>query len=141
MDPHLTDAPPCPLTGAYYWVPIPLRSLTWRVLACHELGFSKDQSHYDIWPKVLTHLAGLWGRDPKVLRRHLVRHCYGLPRGRVTHPKKTFLILHGNDSPTSDWKEIVIRRFGLLGRPVRLLFDEHGRGWSVVSRRSRRRST
>ena len=77
------------------------------------------------WPKVVNHLAGLWARDPMVLRRHLDKHCYGFPRGRVTRPGKTLLILHGNDSPISDWKPQVIRRFNLQGRRIRTLFDEH----------------
>jgi len=126
MAPHPAEVPPCPLTGAYYWVPIPpLRSLTWRILACHDLGFDEDQSHYDQWPKVVAHLAGLWGRDPKVFRRYLGKHCYGLPRGRVTNPDKVYLILHGKDSPVADWKERVIQRFNLRNQRVRLLFDEH----------------
>jgi hypothetical protein len=88
MDHQLTDAPQCPLTGAYYWVPIPpLLSLTWRVLTCQDLEFDEDQSHYDMWPKCVSYLAELWGRDPKVLRRHLVKQCYELPRGRVTKPE------------------------------------------------------
>ncbi len=33
-----------PLTGAYHWVPVPpLRSLTWRVLTCHDVGFDEDE--------------------------------------------------------------------------------------------------
>lgn len=121
-----TDALAGPLTGAYYWVPFPpVSSLTWRILTYHELGFGEDISHYEIWPKVVTQLAGIWRRDPKVLRRHLGKHCYGLPRGRVTHPEKTYLILHGNDSPIPDWKARVIRRFNMQGLLVKPLFDEH----------------
>ncbi len=120
------DLRSCPLAGGFYWVPIPRPgSFQWDLLSCHDLGCNEDESHYDFWPKVLTHLAGLWGRDPKVLRRHLVKHCYGFPRGRVTHPEKIFLILHGKDSPVSDWKARVIRRFDLQRQRVKLLFDEH----------------
>jgi hypothetical protein len=120
------DSHSCPLAGGYYWIPSPrLRSFDWDLLSCHDLACDEDQSHYDIWPKVLSHLAELWGRDPKVLRRHLIKHCYGLPRGRVTHPEKTFLLLHGDDSPVSDWKPRVIRRFDLQGQRIRTLFDEH----------------
>ena len=120
------DSNPLPLTGGYYWLPTPsLRSFQWRVVTCHDMGFDEDVSHFDIWPKVVTDFARLWGRDPKVLRRRLDKHCYGFPRGRVTRPEKTLLILHGNDSPISDWKQQVILRFNLHGKRIRVLFDEH----------------
>jgi hypothetical protein len=60
------------------------------------------------------------------MRRRLGKHCYGLPRGRVTRPEKNvYLILHGDDSPIPDWTEAVVRDFHLQGRRVRPLFDEH----------------
>ena len=127
-DPHLTDSPAIPSTGAYYWLPIPpLRSLTWRVLTCHDLGLDADTSHLECWPGVVPHLAAIWGRDPKAIQRRLGRHCYGIPRGRVTPPERTYLILHGADSPIPGWVEAVVRAFGLNGRRVRPLLDEHER--------------
>jgi hypothetical protein len=126
MDHHPNETPPCPRTGAYYWVPIPpVRSLSWRVLTCHELGFDEESSHLEIWPSVIPHLAAIWGRDPKAMKRRLGKNCYGLPRGRVTRPEKVYLILHGDDSPIPDWTEAVIRGFNLQGRRVKPLFDEH----------------
>jgi hypothetical protein len=121
-----SDGSPNPLTGAYYWVPIlPLRSLGWRVLTCHDVGEDDDQSHFEIWPRVITHLSEIWGRDPKAMKRHMEKHCYGLPRGRVTHPVSVYLILHGDDSPIPDWTEAVVQAFGLHGRRFKPLFDEH----------------
>jgi hypothetical protein len=125
LNPHI---PSHPLIGAYYWVPIPpLRSLNWRVLTCHDLGFDEDHSHFELWPAVIPHLATIWDRDPKAMKRRLGRHCYGLPRGRVTRPEKTYLILHGDDSPIPepDWTEAVVRAFRLHGRRVKPLLDEH----------------
>jgi hypothetical protein len=51
----------------------------------------------------------------------------GLPRGRVTRPDKTYLILHGEDSPDfpAGWEKLVIEAFGLSGRNVKSVFDEH----------------
>jgi hypothetical protein len=127
MDRHPTETPPHPRIGAYYWLPIPpIRSLGWRVLTCHDLGFDEDHGHPKIWPAVIPHLAVIWGRDPRAMRRRLGKHCYGLPRGRVTRPeKKAYLILHGDDSPIDDWTDAVIRSFNLRGRSVKPLFDEH----------------
>jgi hypothetical protein len=120
------EAHPRPLTGAYFWVPIPpLRSLTWRLLTCHDLGLDEDRSHMEIWPIVIPHLAAIWGRERKAMKRRLGRHCYGLPRGRVTHPDKVYLILHGEDSPIPDWTDAVIRGFNLQGRRVKSLLDDH----------------
>ena len=126
MDHHPTGALPRPRTGAYYWIPIPpLRSPTWRVLGCHDLGFDEDLSHFDLWPAVIPHLATMWGRDPEAMKRRLGRHCYGLPRGRVTRPDKVFLILHGDDSPLQSWTEAVVQAFRLQGRRTKALLDVH----------------
>lgn len=128
MDHHPNETSPRPRTGAYYWLPIPpLRSLTWRVLSCHDLGFDDDRSHFELWPAVIPHLATIWGRDPKAMKRRLGRHCYGLPRGRVTRPEKGYLILHGADCPipSPDWTKMVADAFGLQGSRIKPLFDEH----------------
>jgi hypothetical protein len=120
------EPPPRPLTGAYYWVPIPpLRSLGWRVLSCHDLGFDEESSHLEIWPSVIPHLATVWRRDPRAMKRRLGRHCYGLPRGRVTCPEAVYQLLHGDDYPIPDWTGPVSDAFGLHGCRVRPLFDEH----------------
>jgi hypothetical protein len=115
-----------PLTGAYYWVPIPpLRSPTWSVVTCHDLGYDEDRGHTTVWPKVILRLAAIWGRDPRAMRRRLGRHSYGLFRGRVTRVKKVYWIYHGNDSPIPEWTEAVAQAFNPQGRCVKLAFDEH----------------
>jgi hypothetical protein len=48
-----------------------------------------------------------------------------LPRGRVTHPDKVYLILHGDDSPIPDWSEALMGGFSLQGRRVKSLLDDH----------------
>ena len=60
---------------------------------------------------MIPHLAAIWGREPSAMKRRLGRHCYGLPRGRVTHRDKVCLILHGDRSPIPDWTEALIRGF------------------------------
>ena len=90
-------------------------------------GEDDDQSHFEIWPRVITHLSEIWERDPKAMKRHLEKHCYGLPRGRVTLPVSVYLILHGDDSPIPDWKEPVMQKFNILRHRVKPLFDEHER--------------
>ena len=70
-------------------------------------------------------LAAAWGKDAQVLKRRLALSYTGLPRGRVTRPDKTFLVLHGKDSPVQGWEEMVIASFRLSGRKVKFIFDEH----------------
>jgi hypothetical protein len=64
------------------------------------------------------------------LRRRLARHCYGLPRGRITRPRGRFLLLHGADAPVADWLGRVVRRFRLDRRSLKLLSDEHEQTFS-----------
>jgi hypothetical protein len=94
-------------------------------MTCHDLGRPPDTGHVDLWPKVLDHLAAAWGRDGKTLRRRLGIQYTGLPRGRVTRPGKTSLILHGEDAPITGWEELVAGRFRLSRRTFKVLFDEH----------------
>lgn len=121
---------PLPLDGAFYWLPAPNTngSISWGLLTCHDLRLWDGVSHREMWPHVLHHLAGLWGKAPVPFRRRLVDHYYALPRGRVTRPEGNYLILHGNDAPpVPAWREIVVNRFQLHGLPVRAPWDEHER--------------
>lgn len=124
----MSDPRPRPLVGGYYWFPTPMGSgLAWAVLTCHDLGFDAEVGHVDLWPAVVERLATAWGRDAGTLRRRLIDRYTDLPRGRVTRPGRTFLILHGDDAPVADWREGLIAGFHLGGRPHRFLFDEHER--------------
>jgi hypothetical protein len=116
------------LTGGFYWFPTPaIDSVIWQVLTCHELGCDADVGHVDLWTLVIDRLATAWRRDERLLRKHLKNHYTGLPRGRVTQQKSRFMIFHGNDAPVSDWVPMVVRKFDLNRRSVRVLFDEHER--------------
>ncbi len=118
-----------PLTGAYYWVPRPSGAeIDWDLLTCHDLGIWDGVSHREAWPYVLEHLAVLWGRDARGLKRRLKDHYTGLPRGRVTHPKAGFFIFHGKDAPSvPDWLDQVQSWFHLTDMNSRAIFDEHER--------------
>jgi hypothetical protein len=70
-------------------------------------------------------LAEAWGKDVQILKRRLTLSYTGLPRGRVTRPDKTFLVLHGKDSPVEGFEEMVVASFRLSGRKVKFIFDEH----------------
>ena len=122
------DCSPGEMTGGYYWLPAPGHpTICWDVVTCHQLGFDSEVGHVEMWTAVTDRLASAWHKDAAVLRR-LLRNCaYGLPRGRVTRPGKRFLILHGEDSPCTDWLERVILSFHLDRRSVKSLFDEHER--------------
>jgi hypothetical protein len=52
-----------------------------------------------------------------------------LPRGRVTHPDKVYLILHGDDSPIPDWSEALMGGFTSKA-------DASSRSWTTTSRLS-----
>jgi hypothetical protein len=116
------------LTGGYYWFPTPpICSLIWQVLTCHELGCDAEVGHVDLWPLVIDRLATAWPREGRLIQKSLKNNYTGLPRGRVTEVKNKFMIFHGNDSPVPDWVPMVVRKFDLNRRSVRVLFDEHER--------------
>jgi len=133
--PQGTESSPIPdqrrgkkrLTGGYYWFPAPSPDgITWSVVTCHDLGSDPDAGHdADLWPRLMVRLASAWGKDAQVLKRRLAQSYTGLPRGRVTHPDKTYLVFHGKDSPIPMWEELVIESFRLSGRKVKFIFDEH----------------
>lgn len=115
-----------PMEGGYYWLPSPGENLpSWDVVTCHDLGHDADLGHVDLWPAVVGRLAAAWGREERPLQRRLKDRCYGLPRGRVTHPLGRWLILQGADAPRPDWLVQVCRRFDLDRRSVGVLYDEH----------------
>jgi hypothetical protein len=115
------------LTGGYYWFPTPeAGGISWSVVTCRDLRCSPDAGHdADLWPKLIIRLAATWGKDAQALKRRLDLSYTGLPRGRVTRPDKTFLVLHGKNSPVKIWGELVIEGFRLSGRNVKFLFDFH----------------
>ena len=116
-----------PITGGYYWLPAPdSQSIVWTVVSCWDLHCGPDDGHdAELWPRLMVPLAKAWGKDAQILKRRLALSYTGLPRGRVTRSGKQFLILHGNDSPVTDWRELVTERFDLPSRTLRFLFDEH----------------
>lgn len=116
-----------PYRGGYYWLPAPSpEGITWSVVSCRDLGCGADAGHdADLWPRLMVPLAVAWVKDARTLKRRLALSYTGLPRGRVTRPDKTFLVLHGEDSPISGWKEAVIASFRLAGREVKFIFDDH----------------
>jgi hypothetical protein len=124
----MSNARPRPLTGGFYWLASPSYGFTaWHVLTCHDLGFGPDTGHLDLWPAVVERLAAAWGRDARALRRLLADRYTGLPRGRVTRPGRSRLILHGDDAPIPDWRERLIDGFHLEDRTHKFLHDDHER--------------
>jgi hypothetical protein len=96
-------------------------------VTCHDLGVWDGISHREFWPDVLEHVATAWGKDAKALKRCLRDLYTGLPRGRLTHPKTVYLIIHGEDAPVVNWKSKIKARFRLKGVRVTTLYDEHER--------------
>lgn len=116
-----------PFTGGYYWLPRPTPDgVSWSVVTCRDLVCGRDAGHdAALWPRLMAPLAEAWGKDAQVLKKKLALSYTALPRGRVTRPEKTFLVLHGNDSPVPGWEQMVIASFRLSGRSVKFVFDEH----------------
>ncbi len=116
-----------PYRGGYYWLPTPSpEGITWSVVSCRDLGCGADAGHdADLWPRLMVPLAATWGKDAQILKKKLALSYTGLPRGRVTRPDRTFLVLHGKDSPIPMWEPLVIERFRLSGRQVKFIYDEH----------------
>ena len=78
-----------PVTGGYYWFPSHvLRSVTWTVLTCHELGCDADVGHLDLWTLVLDQLAQAWQRDARLLKKRLMNHL-----GPITDLAAVLIIL------------------------------------------------
>jgi hypothetical protein len=116
------------LTGGYYWFPTPpIGSLIWQVLTCLELGCDAEVGHVDLWPLVIDCLAIAWHRDGRFIGKCLTNNYTGLPRGRVTQVKNRFMVFQGGDAPVPDWVPMVMRKFDLNRRSVKVLFDEHER--------------
>ena len=119
---------PRSLTGGYYWFPIPDGdSVTWQVLTCHELGRDADVGHVNLWKQVIDRLATDWQMDRRRLMRRLKDNYTGLPRGRITRVQNRSTIFHGEDAPVPDWMPMVVRKFDLDARSVKVAFDEHER--------------
>jgi hypothetical protein len=115
-----------PRTGAYYWLPLPGDpAVRWDVITCHDLGRDADVGHLRLWPEVVRRLARAWGKDPDRMVRRLGEHYAGLPRGRVTRVRGAYLVQHGDDTPTIGGLGAIEGRFGLVGRRVKFLVDEH----------------
>ena len=117
-----------PLTGAYFWVPLPERGeVAWDLVTCHDLKAWSAISHREFWPLILEVLAKNWNLDLQTLDRLLHDHHTGLPRGRVTHPKSGYIVIHGDDAPAvvPGWLELVKIRFRLTGVKVTPEYTEH----------------
>jgi hypothetical protein len=126
MPPMVKPTIELPLTGAYYWIPVPREAgHGWDLTTCHDLGVWDGISHREFWPFVLNLISKRWGKDPESLSRRLRDHHTGLPRGRIVHPKTGFILIHGDDAPLANWLELVKARFRLSGVKVTLEFTEH----------------
>jgi hypothetical protein len=117
---------PKPLTGAYYWFPRPHQDApTWDLVTCHDLKVWHGVSHREFWPHVVEQLAAAWGKEVEPLKRRLADHHTGLPRGRINHPRRGYIVLHGDDAPVTDWLSQIIDRFHLGDVAVELVGTEH----------------
>ncbi|HEV3004834.1 MAG TPA: hypothetical protein VGX78_10255 [Pirellulales bacterium] len=121
-----------PLTGAWYWVPLPAGggAVSWDVQVFFDV-WRPSSDHVVVWKHVVDSLAYHW-------RRRLARVDYAsLPRGRVcrriTDAKGDYdddavpVIYHGNDTPRGGGGLARVRRAFNLPRSAVAKFDDHER--------------
>ena len=125
---------PCrqPLTGAYYWLPVPAAgAIFWELVACHDLERGGLAGHRALWPAVLERLAVAWDLDAARLVRDELGRYAGLPRGRVSRWGRRHYVNHGGDTPRADGIAVVRRRFHLddgdRGARLVVALDDHER--------------
>ena len=107
-----------PSTGIYYWLPH-LRSLALKAWTTEEGG----ELHLDQWNKyICPMLAEIHGVDATQLH-DLYR---SIPRGRVDHMGgNRYIVSHGDDMNSADWKNRVKSAFGLLNMEVEFVHESH----------------
>jgi len=118
-----------PLTGSYYWVPLPGRrdAVEWRLDTFYDT-WGASSGHVDVWKHVQDALSWYWGKS-----MHAVDYA-SLPRGRVCRSRlrsaadgstTVFAIYHGNDCPIGRSGLRVVRRAFNLSHKAPAFFDEH----------------
>lgn len=114
-----------PLTGAYYWAPVPKiksEGWEWELLIFYDLEYGEvpgDAAHVRVWLDVMKYLAHRWHKPERDLIDALQGSLYGLPRGRVDFLDDGQIgIFHGNDAPVADWLTAVKKAFVLDGMSV-----------------------
>jgi hypothetical protein len=90
------------LTGPYYWDCTGRKKRSWTISLACEVCLGLETGHDEFWRLVLTRLAVERGRDTVAARRCPELYYTGLPRGRVTKLRRSYLIVHGDDTPIPD---------------------------------------
>ena len=130
------DCSPGEMTGGYYWLPaLSHPTICWDVVICHQLGFDSEIGPWRCGPPYSIGSPRLGTRTQRSCGDCSKDRCYGLPRGRVTRPRRRYLILHGGDSPRPNWLEPLLVGFRLDRRSVKALFDDHERTLAEDRRR------
>lgn len=110
-----------PLTGGWYWMPMPGNGgVTWQVQAFYDCWRSPSD-HVCIWRHVRDALEAAW------MRRLTDIECYSLPRGRVSRraDNNQLVVYHGQDAPRGAGRLTAIRCAFNLPRSTPAAFDEH----------------
>jgi len=112
-----------PLTGIYWWVPVPSGSgVEWVITAFHDDVYGEPM-HDTMWKHVLDFLKSKW---PKMSVTPDLEMAYaGLPRGRISQDASGgYAHYHGNDAPGD--LGAARSQFNLtLGGRNKELFDVH----------------
>ena len=118
-----------PLTGAYYWVPLPNDSdqgIQWTLQAFFD-DWRPNSDHVYVWRHVQDSLRTKWRRSFEG-----IEYC-GLPRGRVSriiNPRSSMrpgppVIYHGGDAPIGFGDLDVVKRAFNLPATTPMVFDVH----------------
>jgi len=115
-----------PLTGPYYWIPLPDGS--WDLLEFYDDDYGGYVDHSGVWEQVLLTLAMKWQKDPAKLKQVLANAMFGLPRGRVVKLQGlNWGIAHGQDEPVGTDLKQVKRAYNITQVATREWLDDHER--------------
>ncbi|KAF0093291.1 MAG: hypothetical protein E1N59_2983 [Puniceicoccaceae bacterium 5H] len=128
MDKEMTTIPTSS-SGAWYIVRIPQGWHVWTV-RLDEVDDEEETGHYTMWPEVAVFLGRAWsaelGKPSTLLRRQLMDHPHGFPRGRVVVSSGAATIFSGLEPQVDALRPFIESAFGVTGH-ARWQWDDHER--------------
>lgn len=111
-----------PVTGPFYWMPLPDRG--WELMVFADTFYGGHAEHDRVWKELVAIMALRWGKEPDKLAKQLNTFPKGLPRGRVAKAESCQWSITVGDIPNDAELEAVISSFNLPPGDTRALFDD-----------------
>jgi hypothetical protein len=119
---------------------VPYPDGSWKLWSVRVDREDEIPEHVKCWQRVVAEIiATAWGKHD--LEKQIARLPYSVPRGRVSYFDRLYFLNHGNDAPVDDWKQQVLRAFGLTAlvaaRPdsLKIYHDGHEHMFSSEQQR------